>query len=129
VLSYSDQLVGGVVASGLLKKFFLQRMAIIRNGRRYNPINIMLNNNDVANFLHRESIIIKDVEYIFNSIKEYNPVDPSSTSCTIWMFAPVTLRDRDSTYPSIAHVQGGSGTGTYDVKYWPHILLTSDIPA
>lgn len=128
VLSYSDQLIGGQLGIGLLKKFFLQRMAIVRNGRRYSPIYITLNNKDVANFLHRESIIIRGVEYLITSIQGYNPIEPDSTAVNMWMFVPVSTRDRDNTYPSIASVQSGNTTNSYDTKWWPHILLTSDIP-
>jgi hypothetical protein len=130
VLSYSDQLIGGVIAKGLLKKFYLQRMAILRNGRRYSPINIMLSNYDVSNFLHRESIIIDNMEYLLTSIEKYNPVDQDeSTACNMWMFMPVSNRDADNTYPSIQSIQNNGVSNSFDVKYWPHLLLTSDIPS
>lgn len=129
VLSYSDQLIGGVIAKGLLKKFFLQRMAILRNGRRYAPINIMLNNYDVANFLHRESIIIDNMEYLLTSIQDYNPLAPDqSTVCNMWEYWPVATRDADNSYPSIQSVQNAGITNSFDIKFWPHLLLTSDIP-
>lgn len=129
VLSYSDQLIGAVIAKGLLKKFFLQRMAVLRNGRHYAPINIMLNNYDVCNFLHRESIIIDNMAYLLTSIQDYNPMEPDeSTECNMWMFMPVTTRDADNCYPSIASIQSGGTNSGFDAKYWPHLLLTSDIP-
>lgn len=129
VLSYSDQLIGGVIAKGLLKKFFLQRMAILRNGRRYNPIDIMLNNYDIGNFLHRESIIIDGLEFLLTSIKDYNPVEQDeSTACNMWMFMPVSVQDANNSYPSIASIQNGGTNNSFDVKYWAHLLLTSDIP-
>lgn len=128
VLSYSDQVIGGVVASGLVKKFFLQRMAIFRAGRRYNPIEMMLNNKDVTNFLHRESVIIQDMEFLLTSINNYNPVEPESTSCSMWLFMPVELIDRDQTFPSIQNVLTGNANSSYDLKHWSHLLLTTDIP-
>jgi hypothetical protein len=129
VLSYSDQLIGGVIAIGLLKKFFLQRMAILRNGRRYQPINIKLNNYDVGNFLHRESIIIENLEYLLTSIQAYNPMESDeSTACNMWMFLPVSVKDANNTYPSIQSIRNSGASGSFDVKYWPHLLLTSDIP-
>lgn len=128
VLSYADQFIGGVVAKGLMKKFFLQRMAIFRNGRRYNPINVILNNNDVANFLHRESIIIENIEYLLTMIDQYNPMEPDeSTACMMWMFVPTNQQDASNSYPSIQSVQAGGLTNSFDVKYWHHKLLTSDI--
>ena len=129
VLTYADQKIGGVIAKGLMKKFFLQRMAILRNGRRYAPIHIMLNNNDVANFLHRVSIIIDNLEYLLTSIQDYNPMEPDeSTACNMWMFMPVSTEDADSSYPSISSIQNSGVSNGFDVKWWPHTLLTSDIP-
>jgi hypothetical protein len=129
VLSYSDQQIGGVIAKGLLKKFFLQRMAVLRNGRHYAPIDIKLNNYDVGNFLHRESIVIDNMEYLLTSIKDYNPMEPDeSTECNMWMFMPVSIRDANNSYPSIQSVQSGGANNGFDVKYWSHLLLTSDIP-
>lgn len=129
VLSYGDQFCGGQIGEGLLKKFFLQRMAIFRHGRRENPIFVMLNNYDVANFLHRESIIIEDIEYILTKIEGFNPVSQESTPCSLWMFMPKNQLDIDNTYPSISSLQsGGSPANAFDVKPWPHILLDSDLP-
>lgn len=127
ILSYSDQLIGGSVAQGLLKKFFMQRLAILRHGKRYVPIYVMLNNTDVANFLHRESIIIKDIEYVLTSIQDYDPISPQSTSCRMWMFVPKSTVDLDNTYPSITSIRSGSQTSSFDVKYWQHLILTTDI--
>lgn len=126
VLSYADQFIGGTVANGLLKKFFLQRMAIFRAGRRYNPIDLMLTNKDVTNFLHRESIIIDDMEFLLTSIRDFNPVEPGSTSCGMWMFMPTGIQDRDNTFPSIQNVQTGQANSSFDCKHWPHLLLTTD---
>jgi hypothetical protein len=130
VLTYSDQLIGGIIAKGLLKKFFIQRMAILRNGRRYAPIHIMLNNYDVANFLHRESIIIDDMEYLLTSIQDYNPLAPDqSTVCNMWEYWPVATIDANNSYPSIQSIQNSGTSNSFDVKYWSHLLLTSDIPS
>lgn len=126
VLSYADQLIGGVIAKGLMKKFFLQRLAIFRHGRRYSPIHVMLNNYDISNFLHRESVIIENIEYLLTGIREYDPIEPESTACNMWMFIPMSIVDRDNSYPSIASIQTGVN-GPMDIKYWSHQLLTSDI--
>jgi hypothetical protein len=129
IYSYADQLIRGIIGKGLLHKFFLQRMAVYRNGRRYNQIFMMLNNNDVTNFLHRESIIIDDIEFLLTAITAYNPVEPDSTGSTMWMFAPVTENDRDAVFPSLQAIQTGNPIpNSFDVKYWPHQLLITDIP-
>lgn len=128
VLSYSDQLISSRIGKGLMKKFFLPRLAILRHGRRYAPIHLMLNNYDIGNFLHRESIIINDIEYVLTSIREYNPVDPDSTACNMWMFVPANDRDKANCFPSIENVLSGTVTGSSEVKYFPHTLLITDIP-
>lgn len=127
VLSYSDQLIAGKIASGLLKKFFLQRMAIIRNGRRFNPVWVMLNNTDISNFLRRESVIIEGLEYIITQISDYDPIKVRSTAVKMWMFSAITHRDRDAVYPSLASIQSGTSTGAYEVKYCQQLLLTTDV--
>lgn len=127
VLSYADQLISGAIGKGLMKKFFLQRMAVLRHGRRYNPVNIMLSNYDVANFLHRESVIIDDMEFLIVSISGYNPVSPESTECAMWLFIPVAGVDADNSYPSLSAIQSGAPGNSLDVKYWQHLLLTTDI--
>lgn len=126
VFSYADQKIGGAIGTGLMKKFFWQRLAIYRHGRRYNPIYLMLKNVDVCNYLHRESIIIENVEYLLTSIRQYNPIDQQSTACSMWMFAPVTERDKENTYPSIKSIQDSVTANSFDVKYWQHKLLYSD---
>lgn len=127
VLSYADQEISGQIGEGLMKKFFLQRMAIIRYGRRYNEIYLRLENADVANFLHRESIIIDNLEYILTSIVNFNPIKDESTGCRMWLFTPKSQADLDASYPSITSLQSGDLADSFDVKYWPHLLLTSDI--
>jgi hypothetical protein len=128
VLSYSDQLIGGVIAPGLMKKFFIQRMANLRGGRRYNPIFFRLNNYDISNFLHRESIIIDGIEYFLDSIRDYDPMSDDSTACGLTMLTPVGAIDVNNSYPSIQSIQAGGTQSSFDVKYWSHLLLTSDIP-
>lgn len=128
VLSYADQLIAGQIGKGLMKKFFLQRMAIFRNGRRYNPINVMLNNTDISNFLHRESIIIENIEYLLTEIKEFDPISPESTACTMWMFVPVGEKDKANCFPSLQSLRSSGVINPYDIKYWTHTLLPTDIP-
>lgn len=127
VLSYADQQIGGVIAKGLMKKFFLQRLAILRHGRRFYPVNIMLNTYDVSNFLHRESIVIDNMEFCLTAIKGFDPINPKSSECNMWLFIPMTQVDADNSYPSTAAIQSGSPSSSFDVKWWPHLLLTTDI--
>lgn len=127
VFSYADQLINGQVVKGLMKKFFIQRLAIQRRGRRYNPINMMLNNKDISNLLHRESVIIDNVEYVIVSINNFNPVEIESCEVNMWMFVPVASIDNMNSYPSLGAIKTGLPTSSFDVKYWTHLLLTTDI--
>lgn len=127
ILSYADQKIGSEIGQGLLKKFFWQRLAIFRHGRRWNSIFLKLNNTDITNFLHRESIIIDDMEYLLTHIKGYNPIDQDSTGCTMWMLVPVSETDNENTYPSISSIQDSITANSFDVKYWQHSLLYTDI--
>lgn len=127
IFSYADQLINGQIGKGLMKKFFIQRLAIQRRGRRYAPINLMLNNYDVSNLLHRESIIIDNIEYVLVSINNYNPIEIGSCDVSMWQFVPIGQVDVQNSYPSIAGIQSGLPTNSFDVKYWSHLLLTTDI--
>lgn len=127
VLSYADQKINDQVGQGLLKKFFWQRLAIFRNGRRWSPVYLRLNNNDVTNYLHRESIVLNGMECLLTSIKGYDPIAQESAPCTMWVFAPVNQRDLENTYPSIESIQNSTTSNSFDVKYWPHKLLYTDI--
>lgn len=128
VLTYCDQNINNVVAPGLMRKFFLQRLAIMRNGQLYSP-NIFLNNNDVTNWLHREQIIINNGSYLLINIDKYMPLLSESTQCQMWKFWPVEQTDLDHCYPSqnTVHFIPASVTGN-DIKYSPLILINTDIP-
>lgn len=59
ILSYSDERIGTdpyVVGKGLLKRFYWQRMAIMRNGQYYNTL-FHLRNIDISNYLHRGNLL------------------------------------------------------------------------
>lgn len=128
VLSYGDQIIGGKIAPGLIRKFYLQRFAIYRYGRRWNTLNLRLYSVDVANFLHRESLVIDGIEYALTHIRGFDPMSDDSTPCTMWMIAPITDQDSKNIYPSVTSLRDGTTVGSYDVKYWPAKLLSSDLP-
>jgi hypothetical protein len=87
----------------------------------------MLNNYDISNFLHRESIIIENIEYLLTSIEDYDPVEPESTACRMWMFVPVNEIDKNVSYPSIENIQTGGIYNSFEAKYCAHTLLTTDL--
>lgn len=91
ILSYADELIGDpddpVTAKGLLRRFFLQRLAIIRNGQWYDTW-FKLNNTDVANFLHREYIICQGQKWELITLN-YNPLNDDSTRVLMRRWSPI----------------------------------------
>lgn len=125
-LSYSDEKIGDEIAKGLLKRFYLQRMAIIRNGQFYNTY-FRLSNYDVGNWYHREFKIVKDQLWELVEISQYSAVKEQSTQCQLRRWVPVTQEDADNTFPSSAAVSGDPGTSGFDIKYSPLKCLRTDI--
>lgn len=132
VLTYNDQLIGetgsGIVAPGLFRRFFQQRFAIMRHGKKYSTW-MRLNNTDVMNFLHREYIIIGQSVYQLIGIDNYKPLSDDSTGVRLWRWYPVTAIDAANTFPSHDSVNSNTPiANTPDTKYYPTIALLSDIP-
>lgn len=133
ILSYTDEKIGNtpadeVIGRGLLKRFFLQRMAIRNYGKLYKTW-FNLNNRDILNFLHREKIIINAGQYLLIQIDQYRPSVDDTTACTLWKYFPITQKDFDSCFPSqdtIAN-QPNTLTNSFDTQYQKLILLTTDI--
>lgn len=134
VLAYNDQNVPslnntkGVVVHGLMRRFFLQRMAIMRYGKRvkawYN-----LTTGDITNFYHREAIVQDNAIYHLFNIYGYMPLKEVSTQCQLWKFYPITQVDSDNCFPSLSSV--GTGVligGGKDTIYSKLMLLQTDIP-
>lgn len=95
ILSYADESIGpeddpdsNVIGKGLLRRFFLQRLEIMRNGQYYTTW-FHLNNNDVANFLHREHIICRGQKWELVSINDYNPLREESTQVLLRKWSPI----------------------------------------
>lgn len=131
ILSYSDEKIGSglsfVVGTGLVKRFFLQRMAIIRNGQYYNT-HFRLNNLDVSNFLHREHIICRGQKWELVEINNYKPLLEESTACFLRKWSPILLVDHDNLFPAPATVLDTPPVSPFDIKYSRLKALSSDIP-
>lgn len=127
ILSYSDENINGVIGRGLLKRFFWQRLAIMRNGQRYEPCYFNLNNNDVSNPLHREFIVFDGNKWEIIQIKDYKPLVDDSTELLMYKWTPITQDDFNATYPSVSSLTG-TLTGSLDIKYAQLKALYSDIP-
>lgn len=86
ILSYADEVCNEdatavtPIGKGLMRRFFFQRLEIMRNGQYYETY-FHLNNNDIANRLHREHIIIDGNRWELVEINEYHPLKEESTKC------------------------------------------------
>jgi hypothetical protein len=132
ILTYNDQRIGNApgpyqIGVGLFKRFFWQRFAIMRHGRRYNS-DFRLNNSDVTGTLHREYKEIDFQRYQLLSISKYRPMADVPCNCSFWKIYPVTIDDANNTFPSVTATQTGVATNNLDVAYSPLICLTTDIP-
>ncbi|RFM30030.1 hypothetical protein [Deminuibacter soli] len=128
ILSYCDELIGSAHAVGLTRRFFLQRMAIMRNGQYYTT-SFRLNNEDVGNILHREHIIATGQRWELVEIQNYRPSNDQSTQCSLRKWSPITADDFNAVYPSANSVSGTPNTtDIFETKYQPLMCLASDIP-
>jgi hypothetical protein len=128
ILTYNDQNIGGVLARGLMKRHFLPRLAIMEYGKLYNTW-MNLKYSDVANWLHRERIMIGNGAYLLYSIDKYNPFSDDSVACTFWKYFPVTAKNEANCYPSSDSViNQPAQISSVDMKYAPLLLLNTDIP-
>lgn len=132
VLSYCDEYVidendGPGPGPGLLRRFYLQRMAILRNGQAYKTF-FKLNNLDVTNWLHREHIACRGQKWELVEINDYKPLKEETTGVYLRKHSPITQADSDSVFPSIETVAAEvTPTDPFDTRYAPLKALTSDI--
>jgi hypothetical protein len=93
ILSYADESIGDPLAptigKGLLRRFYHQRLAIMRNGQYYTTW-MRLNNSDVTNFLHREHIILHGQRWELVEINNYKPLKEESTEVLLRKWSPIT---------------------------------------
>lgn len=128
VLTYGDQRVGSDMAHGLMRRFYLPRLAIMRRGRLYKTW-MKLSLRDVAGGLHREAIAINGKKYYLVGIDKYQPLRDETTSVTLWQWEPLTQADNAACFPSFASVVGSSAPlPSSDLPYTPSVLLPTDVP-
>lgn len=125
-LSYSDENINGVIAPGLVKIYFWQRLAIMRNGQYYDGP-FKLNNNDVIG-AHREYKIVEGQRFELVEISDFRPIREELTRCALRKWSPIIQADADSTYPSENSVEGTVPLAENDIKYIKAQCLISDIP-
>jgi hypothetical protein len=133
VLSYADQKIGNdsagyVLTPGLLKRFFWQRMAIYRHGRKYKTY-FKLINSDVIENLFRKSIALKNDQWIVTEVNNFQPLKDESAGITMWRWHPLLQKDLDATFPTQNAVLNDAPlSSSIDFKYIKHLILYSDIP-
>lgn len=127
VLSYSDELIGTQVVAGLLRRFYLQRMAIIRNGQFYSTW-FKLNNYDIGNWFHREMIIARGQKWEIVQISNYSPVKEQATGVELRKWVPMSQEDDQAVFPTSISVTGDITPNPFDTKYNQLKCLTADVP-
>lgn len=133
IISYTDEKIssgaGFVIGKGLLKRFYWQRMAILRNGQRYTNAWLRLTNYDVANQLHREFKILEGHKWELIRINNFKPLRDDSTSCLLYKWVPILIEDDINTFPSADSIIIGSNSlKEFDIKYAALKCLITDIP-
>lgn len=134
-LSYTDERIGdnesSPVAIGLMKRFFLQRLAIMNHGI-WNSTAFKLTNQHITNWFHREHITTDGIRWEIINIKSYNPLNDDSTPVTLRQWFPVSPRDMEYSFPSLQSVKTGkittSSNASFDMPYNQLICLYGDIP-
>ena len=100
ILSYCDEKIGSnIIGTGLLKKFYWQRLVIMNNGQ-WLTTNINLENIDITNWYHRERINIDGQLFEIIGIKGYNPLSDKSTQVIMRKWVPITIKEDQVTFPS-----------------------------
>jgi len=93
ILSYCDEQIGpdpatAITGKGLLKRFYFQRLEIMRNGQYFRTY-FKLNNTHIANFLHREHVIWKGERWELIEINNYKPISEDSTEVYLRKWSPI----------------------------------------
>lgn len=134
ILTYNDQGIypptgsAQVAGLGLMRTFFLRRLAIMRNGKLYSSW-FNLQNIDVENTAHREQIRLKGARYNLVSIGGYKPLKSETTAVVLWQDSLPTLADSAACFPSIASVTDTLSTiPANDLKFSKNFILKIDIP-
>lgn len=131
ILSYSDERIstlsgGSTIGYGLMKRFYWQRLAIIRNGQQYKSFFRLPWDAILAN--HRNYKVIDGIRYERPAIKNLRPAGNDSTEVSLWKWEPVTAEDNAASFPSRDMVLTGSNAANSDdIKYAPLKIQSSDL--
>lgn len=129
ILTYCDQYINNVRANGLIRNFYLRRLSWMKQGKLY-KVPMYLNNRDVMNWMHRESIRIDKSSFWLIGIEGYKPFSDESTVITFWKDKNPDQSDSDSVYPSYTSIKEIPAilNDPFDLRAAPLLLFQSDIP-
>lgn len=129
VLTYCDQGIGGasVPAKGLLRRFFLTRLARMRNGKLYSTW-MRLKLGEAADPLQREEKIVGASSYHLIEIKDYKPLLPETVECTMWQKALPGAADDAAIAPTALSIMQNDPQSGSDLKWVQSFILETDIP-
>lgn len=140
VISYTDEAIGDPdtdtnpldLATGLLKRFFWQRLAIMRMGVQYSTY-MNLRNGDVMQPFHREHKKLQGQRWELVEIQDYKPFVEDSTQVLLQLHAPIEQQDLDAIYPTsdavLKQVTTVPPTTSFLLQYRQLVGRASDIPS
>jgi hypothetical protein len=127
-LNYNDEYINGVIVPGLMRTFFLRRLAMMRNGQMLKGM-MRLKLIDIANPYHREFISLKQSLFALIGIEGYNPLRDDSSVCTMWKVVETEQKDIDASYPSVASITTDPTIlDQNDLRYAHTLIYSSDLP-
>jgi len=128
VLTMCDQNINGSIVPGLMKTFFLKRLAIMRNGqlcKRWMQLKL----EDIIDWEHRYTIIIDGSLYYLIGIDNFNALSDESCQCTFWKVDNPNADDLANIYPSATSVlTSPSILAQFDLKYAQLLIFYNDMP-
>lgn len=134
ILSYCNQKIGSdtygyQIGYGLLRRFYTQRMAIYRHGRKFKTY-FRLGTSDMVGVSFRNTIKLGGDQWILTEITNYQPLTDDSTETTLWRYMPIEQKDLDNIYPAFNSVMNDTivANSPFDFKYVKQIILYSDLP-
>lgn len=129
ILTYCNQNINGIVQPGLIKTFFLKRLARMRTGKRYKPY-MRLELGDIIDWTHRNSVIINNAVYHLMEINGFDPISDDPCECVLWKVADPEVIDVLQSFPSDFSILTNptSGLPQFDLKYARLLLYQTDIP-
>lgn len=130
-LSYSDEKVGGYISPGLLSRYYMQRMANMRNGQMLEAY-FKIRLEDVLDPVKRKLISLQGINWELLSISGYDPSSQETVKCLLRKKVAISNLDIINTYPTriaINSVENKTSDDVNDIPYAKSIVRVEDIEA